>query len=352
MALLARSCIPAQQCGRGASGNRATLMRRREVFTLLGGLAAAWPLAGKAQQPSTGSVIGFLNAGSRKGYARPLATFLQGLAAGGFVDGDNVSIAYRWAEGQYDRLQAFAADLIQRNVNVIAATSTPAAVVAKAVTTTIPIVFTTSGDPVQIGLVASLNEPGGNITGASQLNVEVAPKRLELMREIMPGATKIGLLVNPGSPVARTVTKELQSASSAVGVKLSILLAARQSDFASVFATIAAQKIEGLVIGTDTFFNSHSEELAALALSHRVPAIYQYSEFTEAGGLMSYGGNITESYRLAGVYVGRILKGEKPANLPVQQVTKVELIVNLRTAKLLGLAISPTLLARADDIIE
>jgi putative tryptophan/tyrosine transport system substrate-binding protein len=327
-------------------------MRRRELLTFIGGAAAAWPLAAEAQPPPMQPVIGFINAGSRKSYARPLATFLQGLGESGFVDGVNVSIEYRWAEGQYDRLQVFAADLIRRNVNVIAATSTPAAVVAKAATTTIPIVFTTSGDPVQIGLVASLNEPGGNITGASQLNVEVAPKRLELMREIMPAAMNFGLLVNPGSPVAKTVTKELQAASSAAGVKLSVLLAAREGDFATVFAVVAAQKIEGLVIGTDTFFNSHSEELAALALSHRVPAIYQYPEFTEAGGLMSYGGNVTESYRLAGVYVGRILTGEKPASLPVQQVTKVELILNLRTAKALGLAISPTLLARADDVIE
>lgn len=326
-------------------------MKRRELIALLGGTAVAWPFVAHAQQAAK-PVIGFINAASRKSYARPLTAFLQGLGESGYAEGSTVAIEYRWAEGQYDRLQAFTNDLVQRRVNVIAATSTPAAVVAKAATTTIPIVFTTSGDPVQLDLVESLSQPGGNLTGASQLNVEVAPKRLELMREVMPTATTFGLLVNPRSPVAETVTKEMQTTASPLGLKLLVMHATTEGELEAAFAAAAEQKVEGLVIGTDAFFNSRTEEMAALALRHRLPTIYQYPEFTESGGLMSYGGNVTESYRLAGVYVGRILKGEKPANLPVQQVIKLELILNLKTAKALGLAISPTLLTRADDIIE
>jgi putative ABC transport system substrate-binding protein len=234
---------------------------------------------------------------------------------------------------------------------LIAATSTPAAVAAKAATATIPVVFTTSGDPVRLGFVGSLSRPGGNVTGASQLNVEVAPKRLELMHEAVPNATNIGLLVNPTNTLAEPVSRDLSAAAAALRLKLHILRASREPDFATVFETLA-QLRAALVIGTDVFFNSRSNELAALALRHGVPAIYQYREFTAAGGLMSFGGSIAESYRLAGVYVGRILKGQKPADLPVQQVTKVELIVNLKTAKALGITIPLPLLGRADEVIE
>jgi putative ABC transport system substrate-binding protein len=326
------------------------MIRRRQFITLLGGSAAAWPLAARAQQSAI-PVIGFVNAASPKGYARPLAAFLKGLGETGYVDGRNVVIEYRWAGGQYDRLPAFVADLLQRKVDLLAATSTPAAVAAKAATATIPIVFTTSGDPVRLGFVGSLARPGGNVTGASQLNVEVAPKRLELMHEAIPTATNIGLLVNPTNTLAEPVSRDLSAAAATLGLKLHILRASGEQDFATVFKTLAELRA-ALVIGTDVFFNSRSDELAALALRYGVPAIYQYREFTAAGGLMSFGGSIAESYRLAGVYAGRILKGEKPADLPVQQVTKVELIVNLKTAKALGLTIPLPLLGRADEVIE
>jgi putative ABC transport system substrate-binding protein len=294
-----------------------------------------------------------MSGGSRKSYARPLSGFLRGLAESGFVEGSNVAIEYRWANGQFDLLPGFAADLVERKVNVIAAATTPAAIVAKAATATIPIVFAISGNPVQIALVDSLSQPGGNLTGASQMNVEVAPKRLELMREMMPTADKFGLLVNPRSPtVTDILTKEMRTLSSTLGLRLQTLDATSENDFPAVFAAAAEQKIDALVIGTDPLFTDGSEQLAALALSHRLPAIYQYPEFANAGGLMSYGGNNSESYRLAGVYAGRILKGAKPASLAVQQVTKLELIVNRKTANLLGLTIPPTLLARADDLIE
>jgi putative ABC transport system substrate-binding protein len=237
-------------------------------------------------------------------------------------------------------------------VNVIAGTSTQGALAAKAATSSIPIVFTTSGDPVHFGFVTSLSRPDGNMTGATQLNVEVAPKRLELMHEVLPSATNIGLLINPTSPLAEPVSRELQAAAATLRLKLHVLNASSEQDFATVFARLAQLQAEALVIGTDTFFTSRSEELVALTVRHRMPAIYQYPEFTAAGGLMSYGGTITESYRLAGIYAGRILKGEKPADLPVQQVTKVELILNLKAAKTLGLTFPLALLGRADEVIE
>jgi putative ABC transport system substrate-binding protein len=324
---------------------------RREVITLLGGAAAVWPFAVRAQQPAV-PVIGFVNAGSPKGYARPLAAFVKGLGETGYVEGHNVAIEYRWAEGQYDRLPAFVADFVRRKVNLIAGTSTQGALAAKAASSSIPIVFTTSGDPVQLGFVTSLSRPDGNITGAAQLNVEVAPKRLELMHEVLPTAANIGLLVNPTSPTAEPVSQGLQAAAATLRLKLHVLNASSEQDFATVFATLSQLQVEALVIGPDTFFTSRSEELAALAVRHRMPAIYQYPEFTAAGGLMSYGGTITESYRLAGIYAGRILKGEKPADLPVQQVTKVELILNLKAAKALGITFPLALLGRADEVIE
>ena len=327
------------------------MIGRRQFITLLGGTAAAWPLAARAQQPVM-PVVGFVNAGLAKGYARPLSAFLQGLGETGYAEGRNVAIEYRWAEGQYDRLPALVADLVQRQVNVIAATSTPAALAAKAATTVIPIVFTTAGDPVQLGLVTSLGRPGGNVTGATQMNVEVAPKRLELLHEVLPTATNVGLLTNPTNPHAETVWKAVEAAARVVGIKLHVLHASHERDFATAFANLAQVRAEALVISPDNVFNSRSEDLAALTVRHRMPAIYQYPEFTAAGGLMSYGGSIRDSYRWAGVYTGRILKGEKPGDLPVQQSTKVELIINLKTAKAFGLTVPLPLLGRADEVIE
>jgi putative ABC transport system substrate-binding protein len=330
----------------------ASYLGRRKFLATLGGAAAAWPLAARAQQPAM-PVIGFVNAGSAKGgYARPVSAFRQGLSETGYFEGRNVAIELRWAEGQYDRLPALIADLVHSQVNVIAATGTPTALAAKAATTTIPIVFTTAADPVQLGLVGNLSQPGGNVTGATQLNVEVAPKRLELLHEVIPTATDVAVLVNPSSPIGETVSRGLQAAADVLGVKLHLLHASSERDFATVFETLLQLRAGGLVIGPDNVFTSRAEELAALALRHRVPAIYQYPDFTAAGGLMSYGGSIWDSYHRAGVYVGRILKGEKPADLPVQQSTKVELIINLKTARALGLSVPLPLLGRADEVIE
>jgi putative ABC transport system substrate-binding protein len=324
-------------------------MQRREFITLLGG-AATWPLAARAQQPAM-PVIGFLNSASPGPYP-PLSAFLKGLNDRGFVEGRNVAIEYRWAEGHYERLPALIADLVQRNVSVIAATSTPAAVAAKAANTTIPIVFTTSGDPVQLGFVSSLSQPGGNLTGATQLNVEVSAKRLELMHEALPIATNFALLVNPPGPNTKAELGDYNAAATALGLTLHVLRASSEQDLGSVFESLSQLKTEALVIGSDPFFSRYIEKIAELALRYRMPAIYQYAEFTTAGGLMSYGGNVGESYHIAGVYVGRILNGEKPANLPVQQVIKVELIVNLKTAKALGITVPSQIVARADEIID
>jgi len=314
------------------------VIRRREFITLIG-CVAAWPLAARAQQPAM-PVLGFLNGGTAEGYAPMVAAFRQGLNEAGYVEGRNVAIEYRWAEGHYDRLPALAADLVQQKVTVIAATSTPAALAAKAATSTVPIVFTTGGDPIKLGLVASLSRPGGNVTGSTNLSVEVGPKRLELARELFLGATTFALLVNPASPLAATVSKDLQAVADTLGVRLHVLHASTEADFEAAFATAAQLRAAALVISTaDPLFNSHAAQLGALALRHRVPAIYQYREFAAAGGLMSYGGYATDTYRLGGVYTGRILKGEKPADLPVQQATKVELIINLKTAKALGITV-------------
>jgi putative ABC transport system substrate-binding protein len=326
-------------------------MQRRDFLGVLGG-AAAWPLVARAQQPER-PVIGFVNAASAKGYARPLSGFLKGLDETGYIDGQNVTIEYRWAEGQNDRLTAMVADLVHRQVAVIAATSTPAALAAKAATTTIPIVFETGSDPIKIGLVASLSRPGGNVTGVTQTNVEVAPKRLQLLHELVPTASVIALLVNPADPtVAETTTKEMLAAAHTLGLELHVLNASSEGDFDGVFAKLIQLRAGGLVIGGGPFFTSQSERLGALTARHAVPAIHQYREFVAAGGLLSYGSEATDAYRLAGNYTGRILKGEKPANLPVQQATKVELYINLRTAKALGLNIPNTLIGRADEVIE
>jgi ABC-type uncharacterized transport system substrate-binding protein len=327
-------------------------VKRREFITLLGG-AAAWPVAARAQQPAM-PVIGFINGASPDGYASNVAAFRQGLNEAGYVDGQNATIEYRWAEGHYDRLPALAADLVQQKVTVIAATSTPAALAAKAATSTVPIVFTTGGDPIKLGLVARLNRPGGNVTGSTALTVEVGPKRLELARELFPGATTVALLVNPANPLTATVSKDLQAVADTIGVRLHVLHASTEADFEAAFATAAQLRVAALVIGSaDPLFGSHAAQLGALALSHSVPAIYQFREFAAAGGLMSYGGRTTDTYRLGGVYTARILKGEKPADLPVVQFsTNVELILNLKTARALGVTVPLPLSGRADEVIE
>jgi ABC-type uncharacterized transport system substrate-binding protein len=328
------------------------MVRRRELIAGLGSAAAMWPLNARAQQPAM-PLIGFLNSASPDGPLRSMvAAFLQGLKEADYVEDRNVAIEYRWAGGQYDRVPALAADLVRRQVTVIVA-NTPGNLAAKAATTTIPIVFTTAGDPVQMGLVESLSRPGGNVTGVTQLHVELAPKRLELAHELVPTATTIAALINPANPArAELTTRDLQAAARTLGLRLELLHASTERDLDAAFDTLGQLRAGALVIGTDAFFNSRSEHLAALALRHALPTIYQYRSFTAAGGLMSYGSSTTESYQLAGVYTGRILKGEKPAALPVQQVTKVELILNLKTAKALGLTIPLPLLGRADEVIE
>jgi putative ABC transport system substrate-binding protein len=327
-------------------------LKRREFITMLGGAAAAWPLAARAQQPAM-PVVGLLGATTAQGFAAQLTAFRQGLSEAGFVDGRNVAIEYRWAEDQYDRLPAMAADLVRSQVAVIATIGGNAAsLAAKAATATIPVVFHGSVDPVEAGLVASLNRPGSNVTGVVTLNIDTGQKRLELLHELLPAATTIGLLLNPTNAGAEIQSKDLQAAARTLGLQQRIVHASTAHDFDPAFATLSQARAGGLVIGTDGFLVSQSAQLAALAVRHALPAIFQYRAFVTAGGLMSYGGSVTDSYRLSGVYTGRILKGEKPADLPVQQATKVELIINLKTAKTLGLTFPITLLGRADEVIE
>jgi ABC-type uncharacterized transport system substrate-binding protein len=328
------------------------MIRRRDFITLLGGAVMARPLAARAQQAGRMPTIGYLEAGSPDKDANRVLAFRQGLSETGYDEGRNVAMEYRWAEGQYDRLPAMAADLSHRQVTVIAAATTPAALAAKAATATVPIVFTTISNPVQIGLVASLSRPGGNVTGVTQLNVEVGPKLLELLHEVVPTATIMALLVNPTNPNAETTERELQAAARTLGLQLHVLNASTEGDLDAVFATWHQLRAGGLVIGGDVFFTGRSEQLAALTLRHAVPSIYQPRAFVAAGGLMTYGAIATDAYRQAGVYTGRILKGEKPADLPVQQATKVELIINLKTAEALGLTFPLSLLGRADVVIE
>jgi putative tryptophan/tyrosine transport system substrate-binding protein len=325
-------------------------MRRREFIAVIAGAAVTWPRMACAQQ--TMPVIGFLNVASPEGYTPYVAAFRDGLKESGYIEGQNVAIEFRWADGHYERLPDMAADLAQRQISVIVA-NTPANLAAKKATDTIPVVFTTASDPVQIGLVSNLSRPGGNVTGVSQLNAALGPKRLELAHELMPAATLIALLVNTSDPArAKRLVEEVQAAAVHLGLQLHILRAGTEAEIEAAFAGFAQLKAGALVIGADAFYNAKSRLLAELSLRYAVPAIYEYSEFTNAGGLMSYGGNIKESYRWAGIYAGRILKGAKPADLPVQQSTTVELIVNLKTAKALGVTVPLSLLGRADVVIE
>jgi len=327
-------------------------LRRRQFLTLLGGAAAACPLAARAQQPAL-PVIGFLSSGSRQSDAWRLAAFRRGLNEAGYIEGRNVVSEFRWADDQYDRLPALAAELVQRQPAVIIAVGGPAsALAAKAASTTIPIVFAVAGEPVKLGLVASVNRPGGNATGVSTLFSSVVAKQLETLHEIVPKAMVIGCLVNPGNPNAETGTREAQEAAPALGLDLRFVNASTEREIDMAFPTLVQERVDALVVVTDPLFNSRPNQLSTLAARHALPAIYPYREFATAGGLISYGGTLTEPWYLAGAYAGRILKGERAADLPVQQSTKVTLVINLKTAKALGLEIPPMLLARADEVIE
>jgi putative ABC transport system substrate-binding protein len=327
-------------------------MKRREFITFLGGTVAAWPLAVRAQ-PSVMPVIGILNPTTGGGVWLPLdAAFRQGLSDTGYTDGRNMKIEGRWADAQYDRLPALATDLIQHGVAVIAAFTTPAAKAAKAATATIPIVFTTISDPVQIGLVASLNHPGGNLTGVSVLAVEVGPKLLELLHTAIPSAKSMGLLINPRNPNADAQSKNLQTAAQRLGLQLHVLNASTQDDIDAVFARVHEIKANALMIAQDALFNTQTGKLADLSVRYAMPAIYPNRDFAEAGGLMSYGTDLRDAYRQAGIYAGRILKGEKPADLPVIQASKFELVINLKTARTIGLTLSPDMVSIADEVIE
>jgi putative ABC transport system substrate-binding protein len=327
-------------------------MRRREFLALLGGSTAAWPLAARAQHRNM-PVIGFLSGESPGLFADRLRAFRQGLDEAGFVESRNVAIEYRWARGEYDRLPALAADLVRQLVTVMVATTTPALLAAKAATSTIPIVFSTGGDPVQMGLAASLNRPGGNMTGVSNLTVETGAKQIELLHELIPAATLIALLVNPTNPVlAGSLSRDLQTAARTMRQQILVVGASTESAVNTAFTTLVEKRVSALVVGNDPFFNSRPDQLVALAARHAVPAIYPFREFAVAGGLMSYGSNLADPYRLVGVYTGRILNGKKPADLPIQQVAKVEFVINLKTAQALGLTFPITLLGRADEMIE
>ena len=325
-------------------------MKRREFITLLAG-AAAWPLAARAQQPAM-PVIGVLNSTAPFGRAHLLTAFQQGIRETGYVEGQNVAIEYRWAQENSDRLPDLAADMVRRGVAVIAAHDTPSAIATKAATTTIPIVFATGGDPVKLGLVASLNRPGGNVTGVTFLVATLAAKQLGLLHELLPNAARIAVLTDPKFPLTEPFVADVQAAASAISKQIEILYASTGGDIHTVFANVVRKPIDALLVGPGPLFNTRRAQLVTLVAYHKVPAIYIQRESAEAGGLMSYGLNLADPYRQAGVYTGRILKGEKPTDLPVIQSTKFEFVINLNTAKTFGLEIPPTLLALADEVIE
>lgn len=327
-------------------------LRRRDFIKVIG-VSVAWPLTARAQQTNRMPVVGFLNAAIADHYKKFTNEFRRGLREMGFVEGQNILVEYRWAEGQYERLPDLAADLINRRVAVIAATSTPAALAAKKATTTIPIVFTTGSDPVQLGLVTNIARPGGNVTGATQISLELGPKRLELLHQLLPKATVLALAVNPNNPpVAEVQIRDAQEAAHALGLQLEVLRASTEEEFDKVVANLP-ERAGGLVIaGGDAFFLSEVAKLAEITVRHRVPAIFHGREFATAGGLLSYGGSVAASYHLAGIYTGRILTGEKPGDLPVQRSSKLEIFINLKTAKALGVTIPPGLVISADEVFE
>jgi ABC-type uncharacterized transport system substrate-binding protein len=327
-------------------------MKRREFITLLGGAVVAWPLAARAQQPAV-PVIGFLNPTSPDAFADRLRAFRQGLKDTGYVEGENVAIVYRWAEDQLDRLPALAADLVRRQVAVIATITTASTFVAKAATTSIPIIFSLAEDPVKLGLVATLARPGGNATGINILSGELVAKRLELLRELVPGAARVAVLVNPTNAAnTETTLRDVELAARTIGLQIQVLNASTSREIDAAFAALARERPDALLVGSDTLFTTRRVQMSLQAMRHAIPATYSLREAVEAGGLMSYGSNLTDALRQVGVYTGRILKGAKPADLPVVQASKFELVINAPTARMLGLTVPPTLLARADEVIE
>jgi len=326
-------------------------LRRREFITLLGGAAAAWPLAAGAQQQAM-PVVGFLNATSPDGYADRLRGFRQGLKESGYIEGENVAVEYHWAEDQSDRLPALAANLVRRRVAVIAATSTSPALAAKAATTSIPIVFMVAEDPVRLGLVASLARPGNNATGINFYTGELMAKRLQLLRELVPAATRVAVLINSANVSTETTLREVESAARGMGLQMRVVRAGTRQEIDAAFEALARERTDALFVGLDPFLNSRRVQLAQLATHHRIPAVYSARDIAEAGGLMSYGTNITDAFRQVGVYTGRILKGAKPADLPVVQASRFELVINAHTARMLGLTVPDKLLAAADEVIE
>jgi putative tryptophan/tyrosine transport system substrate-binding protein len=325
-------------------------MRRREFITIVGG-AAAWPLVARAQQPAM-QVVGFISARSRDTDAYLIAILHQRLKEVGYIDGDNVAFEYRWAAGQYDRLPELMADLVHRQVAVLVAGANVTALAAKASSATIPIVFVNGGDPVKLGLVARLNQPGGNVTGISFLLNALLAKQFELLHKLLPAATTIAVLVNPTNPSAKSETSDVLAAANTLGHRLLVVNAAAEQELDTAFATLVQQRADALLVGADPFLNGRADQIVALATKHGVPAIYPLREYVTAGGLMSYGASIADAFQQAGIYVGRILNGEKPSDLPVIQSTKLEFVINLKTAKVLGLTVPPSLLATADEVIE
>jgi ABC-type uncharacterized transport system substrate-binding protein len=329
-------------------------MKRREFITLLGGVAAAWPMAAKAQQAAM-PVIGYLGSSSfERSAGRSLLNFKRGLAETGYVEDRNVTIEYRWADDQYERLPTLAIELVQRRVAVLVAAGSPTALPAKSATTVIPTVFMVGSDPVELGLVASLNRPGGNLTGVAYLNAEVAPKRLELLHELIPTAKSIALLVNPANPTvaAEKQAKELEAAVRMLGLHLPLVKASNAIEIEDAFSALIRDRVEGLQMGVDPLFGNHIDQLVALATRHKMPTIYPWREFTAAGGLMNYGASIPDAFRQVGVYTGQILKGAKPSDLPIQRPTKLQFVLNLKAAKAIGVEIPAKLLALADEVIE